>query len=249
MHVVITGASSGIGEALAKAWAKAGAHLTLVARRTHLLEEMASGLNTKVHIVAADLSDTDKCTDWLEGAKAALGDIDVLVNNAGVQIVGPAEAESREESERLFRLNVLTPMHLARTVLPSMLARKEGAIVNVASLAGINPTPYMFSYSASKAAIAAASEVLHGELHGTGVHVVTVYPGPVKTAMANAAVEKMGGNAKLIPMGDADELAERVLDAITMKRDRVIYPSSYQLGAIFPRLAHWLMARLTPGMR
>jgi short-subunit dehydrogenase len=249
MHVVITGASSGIGESMARAWARRGADLTLVARRTQLLEALAQDLKVKTHIVAADLSDTDRCADWLASAEAALGPIDVLVNNAGVQLVGPAELEDRDASERLFRLNVFTPLHLIRAVLPSMLARRDGAIVNISSLSAINPTPNMISYCGSKAAIGAASEALHAELHNTGVHVLTVYPGPVKTAMADAAVEKIGGVASRVPMGDSDELADKIIDAIAMKRDRIIYPATYYIGAWFPRITHWILARMTPQMR
>src|SRR3954468_17162556 len=105
MHVVITGASSGIGEALAREYAQAGAQLTLVARRRELMDKLAADLKVKCHVVAADLSDAAQATSWLAAAESALGPVDLLINNAGVQIVAPTVEISVEETRRLIQLN------------------------------------------------------------------------------------------------------------------------------------------------
>src|SRR5689334_14509656 len=105
MHVAITGASSGIGEAIAREYAKAGAHLTLVARRRDLLEAIAKDA-PKAQVVAADLSDVAHAADWVAPAEQALGPIDVLINNAGVQIVGPSVDVDPAEGERLIAVDL-----------------------------------------------------------------------------------------------------------------------------------------------
>jgi short-subunit dehydrogenase len=129
-----------------------------------------------------------------------------------------------------------------------MIARGSGTIVDIASLSAIAPTPYMPWYSASKAALAAASETLHGELRGTGVHCVTVYPGPVDTAMARNAMVRFN-NAKAAtaaPSGTTEELARLVRNAIVGKHDRIIYPRSYWTARWFPGITRFVLDRFAP---
>src|SRR5262249_38267353 len=130
----------------------------------------------------------------------------------------------------------------------NMLARGHGTIVNVASLAGIAPVPAMLYYNAAKAGLAAASEALHGELMRSGVHVVTVYPGPGATAMERAAREVYGdrGAVNLIPTGRPEVLARRIRRAVERRRARVIYPRFYALARHFPALTRWIIDRVTP---
>ena len=109
-HVVVTGASAGIGEAIARELGRAGASLTLVARRKEKLDALARELGGKTHIVQADLSDTARCCDWIAAAEAALGPIEVLVNNAGAQIVGDLVTCDPEKGEEMMRLDLFTPM-------------------------------------------------------------------------------------------------------------------------------------------
>lgn len=251
MHVVITGASSGIGEALAHEYLRRGAKVTLVARRLDRLEKIAEGRAEACHLVRADLAEPEPTFDWLAGAERAHGPIDVLVNNAGVQIVAPFVATPIADAERLFRVDALTPFRLTQRVLPAMLARGSGCIVDVASLAAIAPTPGMVFYNAAKAALAALSESLRGELRGTGVHVVTVYPGPVSTDMERAARDAYGDTAaaRAVPTGRTDVLARRIADAVTHRRARVIYPRVYALTRHFPNVTRFLLDRLTPRTR
>lgn len=254
MHVAVTGASSGIGEAIVRKFAAEGADITLVARRTELLNTIASELPEKSHVATADLSDLERCTDWLRPAIDVLGPIDVLVNNAGIQIVEPFEEADADRHDKVLRVNLNAPLRIARTVVNQMMeGSQQGSIVNIASLAALAPTPFMSSYNASKAGLAAASESLRGELRETGINVVTVYPGPVKTAMADAAVEAYestgDGSASALPIGDTETLAKLVHKAVRKRKRRVIYPRVYGVVNWFPSITRWMMDRYTPSLR
>ncbi|MFZ5478640.1 MAG: SDR family NAD(P)-dependent oxidoreductase [Myxococcota bacterium] len=249
MHVVITGASTGIGEGLARAWARKGASLTLVSRRRAALDALAASLGTPCHVVAADLADPAQATAWLAGAEAALGPVDVLVNNAGVQIVGPTETIPPEQAEALLRLDLLAPLALVRAVAPGLLARGRGAVVNVSSLAALAPTPGMAHYNAAKAGLAAFSESLRGEWRRTGVNVVTVYPGPVRTNLADVALGAYGKLPLPIPFGTVDGLARRVVAAVEGGRGRVVYPAVYAIVRHFPQVTRFVLDLATPRPR
>jgi short-subunit dehydrogenase len=246
MHVAITGASSGIGEALVREYASAGASVSLIARRKDLLDSIAASLPTPCFVKSVDLIDHENAAGWIAEAEAKLGPIDILINNAGMQIVAPAEETDAAQGEAVLRLNLLTPLRLTRAVLPAMLRRGAGTIVDIASLAGIAPTPGMHHYNAAKGGIAAASEALRGELRGTGVHIVTVYPGPVSTALANASFERYGNDMKWMPTGTTAVLARKIRRAAEKKQARVIYPRVYVLSRHFPALTRFLLDRFTP---
>ena len=250
-HVIVTGASSGIGEALARAFLARGDRVTLAARRTSLLEALAKDYPERAFVHAVDLGKWANAEGLLQAARAAHGPVDVLVNNAGVQIVGPTEGTDFEAGVALLELNVHTPLRLTTLLLPEMIARKSGTIVDVASMAAIAPTPGMFFYNASKAALAAASEGLRGEVRRHGVHVVTVYPGPVKSAMESAAREKYVASkaATSTPTGTPEKLAELVLAAIDKKRPRVVYPKVYGMARHFPNMTRWVVDALTPELK
>jgi short-subunit dehydrogenase len=252
VHVVITGASSGIGEALAREYLGRGASLTLVARRRGKLEEIAQGHADRCRVVEADLTAHEHAADWVDAAAEVLGPIDVLVNNAGVQLVGRTVDAVVEDCERMLRLNVLSPFRLTKHVLPGMLARGRGTIVDIASMAAIAPTPGMFYYNASKAALAAASESLRGELRGTGVHVMTVYPGPVRTAMeatGRAAYVETAMMKLFTPTGEADVLARKIANGVASGRARIIYPATYGVSRHFPNLTRFFLDRFTPPLK
>ena len=126
MHIAITGASSGIGASLARELARHGHALTLVARREDRLRALAADLApAKVTVVPWDLGDVARAAGWIPIAEAALGPIDVLINNAGVQIVAPSAGVDPDEGDRLFAIDLLAPLRLTRAVLPQMLAQVE----------------------------------------------------------------------------------------------------------------------------
>lgn len=253
MHVVVTGASSGIGHAIAQRFAATpGAKLTLVARRQAALDTLAADLSCPTHVVARDLSDLAHASDWLAAAQSALGPVDVLINNAGVQVIGDTASIDIDEGERSLRLNLLTPLRLTRAVLPDMIARGHGTIVDIASMAAIAPTPRMTYYNASKAALAAASEALRGELRPTGVHVVTVYPGIIPATEMGEKGLAAYAPSKLValqPTGTPTTLADLIHRAVTRRRPRVIYPRLNAFARHFPNTTRWLMDRFTPALR
>lgn len=246
--MVVTGASSGIGEALAREFAHAGAKVTLVARRRELLLSLAAELGPKTHVVAHDLSDVDKADAWLAGAVQKNGPIDVLINNAGRSLVTFTDEMELSDGKHLLSLNLLTPVHLCRTLLPEMLRRKSGVLVNVSSVAAMTPVLGGAWYSASKAGLAAASESLRAELRGTGVHVVTVYPGPVHSALAVYGMSRLEvtRSAGWLQWGTANVLAKRVRKAVEQRQARVIYPRMYFFARWLPALAQWLNEKFAP---
>jgi short-subunit dehydrogenase len=249
MHVFVTGASSGIGEGVVRVFADAGYDVTMVARRKSELERIASDLPSSVkhQILVADVTKLDGLDDLIVRAEEGLGAIDVLVNNAGVQIVAPTVEVTPEDGERLMTVNVLAPFRLTRTALRRMIARGRGTIVDIASMAALAPTPSMFHYSASKAALAAASECLRAEVREQGIHVVTVYPGPVDTKMARDAVARYSKDPTFgMPTGDTITLGKLILKAVRKKRDRIIYPKPYALARMFPALTRVVMDRFSP---
>lgn len=180
---MITGASTGIGAALARQLAAAGARLALVSRKTHTYE-----LEGAVWI-AADLTvRADRERAWRE-AEAALGEIDVLVNNAGAGAYTPTLRMEEGMWDYLYELNLNAPIHLTRLALPAMLVRRRGLVVNIASVAAQVPLPWFTLYSTTKAGLLTFSHGLRMELEGTGVTTVAVCPGYVKTPFqANALV-------------------------------------------------------------
>ncbi len=248
MHAFVTGASAGIGEAIARQLASEGYDLTLVARRVDQLERVAAELEgVQTRVVAADLTKLDTLAGLIREAEAALGPIDVLVNNAGMQIVARTPNVTPEAAERLMTLDLFAPLRLTQAVLPGMIARRAGTIVDIASLAALAPTPGMAHYSAAKAGLAAASEALRPELKAQGVHVVTVYPGPVQTRMADAAVDRYDVDPlRGMPIGTAQGLARQIGAAIRRRRKRVIYPAAYRLAWHFQGLTNWVVGLASP---
>jgi short-subunit dehydrogenase len=251
MHVLVTGASAGIGEGIAREYAKRGAKLTLSARREDRLRELANELGGKAAVVPADLSKTSAVPALCRAAEAAHGPIDVLINNAGVQIIEHAHKTDPIAGEALLELDLASPLRLIRELLPGMRERGSGTLVNVASMAALSPVPGMLYYNAAKGGLANASEALRGELRGTGVNVVTVYPGPVHTDMGDTGLTKYDDHPSLAfaPWGTTDELAHKVVRAVELGQARVIYPSTYALSLYFPNLSRWFSLRFAPPLK
>ncbi len=248
MHVVITGASSGIGLAIAKAFDVPGNRLSLVARRKVELAQLRAQLRCESQAIVADLSNAEEPIGWLVRAETTFGPADVLINNAGTSYVEPSAQVDTERVRRIFQINVHTPIAAIHHVLPAMLARKSGCIVNVASNAAFQPAPYFSHYTATKGALGNFSESLRMEVSRDGVHVATIYPGPVKTPMAdrNFAQVKESSSTRFAPVGDADVLAKLVLRAVRRKQARVIYPSLYAIGWYLPGIGRFIAEHFVP---
>lgn len=243
LHVAITGASSGIGRALALEFGRNGAAVSLVARRRALLEECARELPGPSAVIACDLGAGDAAS-WIGEAEAALGPIGVLINNAGVERIAATAEMDRAETERLMRVNLLAPLEIIRAILPGMLARGAKAITELILMM----PPGMAFYGASKAGLAAASESLRGELAKTPVRVLTVYPGLIATAMGRASMAAYEPSLalRLHPSATPEQLARAIRKAWLRGKPRLIYPRSNVTMRWFPTLMRWTMDHFTP---
>ena len=195
---LITGASSGIGYELALVFARNGYRLVVVARDRVRLDSLAQTLQTRhgasVVVLPHDLSRPSAPNDLMRDLANASVEVDVLVNNAGFGTHGPFAQSDMDAQLRMMQVNMAALTHLTRLVLPGMLARRAGKILNVASTAAFQPGPMMAVYYASKAYVLSFSEALANELAGTGVSVTALCPGPTKTefqARANVGHTKM----------------------------------------------------------
>lgn len=182
---LVTGASAGIGGAIAHDLAARGHNLILVARRKELLDELAHELagahGIRAEVLPTDLADA-RARERLPARvdKLAL-DVEILINNAGFATSGPFQDSDPARELEQVRVLVEAVVALTRAFVPSMVERRRGAILNVASTAGMQPLPYNAGYSAAKAYVLTFSEALHQELRGHGVTVTALAPGPVET--------------------------------------------------------------------
>jgi short-subunit dehydrogenase len=180
--ILLTGASRGIGPHIARELARRGAALILTARDAASLAEVAAqceGLGARVRVIACDLTEPGACPRLVEQA----GDVDVLINNAGVEHTKALLDQTDAEVAAQLALNLAVPIDLTRLLLPGMLARKSGIICNIASMSGKGATPFNSIYAASKFGLVGWTASLRLELHGAGVHVGVVCPGFVAEGM------------------------------------------------------------------
>lgn len=179
-HVLITGASRGIGRALADAFAQRGARLSLVVRNEAGAEKVS---DLKANVILADLGNPDEVAQIVPAAQSAHGPVQVLINNAAVNLAGPLANVGQIELRERLNCNFATPMELMRAVLQEMLAARSGTIVNISSLAGDMAVRNVIPYGASKAGLGLATRALRRELKGTGVSAQLVVLGAVDTQM------------------------------------------------------------------
>jgi short-subunit dehydrogenase len=240
--VLITGASAGIGRACALALAAEGAKLILVSRSRAALEETARLVApAEAYILPADLADTHSIGALCTQIRERFERLDILINNAGVGLYVPSYQSDPETVRRLFALNVLAPIELVRLLLPML---DDGScIVNVSSIVGKVPLPWMPLYSASKHALSAYSDALRMELDGSGIRVLAVHPGYVSTGfgvntLAGRIPENIGGRKRFGI--SAEQCAAAILDGLRSGKRTVVTP---RIG--------WALiaaARLIPGL-
>ena len=184
---LITGAGRGIGRATAIAFAKEGINLGLLGRTIENLEAVASELQTygvKVSIAAADVSNMESVNTAVEKIRGELGPIDILVNNAGISKFGKFLEVDPEDWAKIIQVNVMGVYYVTRAVLPDMIEKNAGDIINISSTAGQKGAPVTSAYSASKAAVIALSESLMLEVRKQNIRVVTLTPSTIATDMA-----------------------------------------------------------------
>lgn len=248
-HVAITGAAGAIGGALARAMRAAwsGCELALVDRDEAALVALARELGAAtIHI--ADLRDVDALPALVTTIEQN-GPLDGLVNCAGVMKVQHVSTWRWTDAQDLLTIDLLAPLRLQDLVVRGMVERGRGLVINVASMAGRVPLRGAAYYGASKAGLAMASEIARADLAPHGVRVVTVYPGPVKSALEAGARADYGGGglfARFAPTGDPRELARRIMSAVAADQPRVIYPRLYQAGWAATNLASWFALAYGP---
>jgi short-subunit dehydrogenase len=227
--VIITGGSEGVGAATARAFADVGANLVLVARTRKNLEQIAGELRekTRVEIVPMDVSDADACANLFKKADYELGAVHVLVNNAGYHQRGPVESVAADDLGKMIDVNLKAPVMLCRMAIPYMKAAGEGAIINVASLAGRTPVPGAATYSASKFGLRAFTFALAEELTGTGIKLAALSPGPIDTGFIMSNIDNVTDLTFSQPLSTAEECAAEILKLCTNdKRERSMPPVS-----------------------
>ncbi len=222
---LVTGASSGIGVAIAKELARAGARLALTARRAGLLEAVADECrelgSPAVAVIVDDLADPAAAARIAEQATAVLGGVDVLVNNAGFAVPGLSERADPARVAAMIQVNCASPVALTRLLLPPMLARGRGWILNVASMAGIVPAPFQAGYAGTKAFNLNWSESLREEVAARGVVVSALCPGVTDTEFFEAAGYRHLGKFMKHRMA-AEPVARAGIRALSKKRPRVV---------------------------
>jgi clavulanate-9-aldehyde reductase len=220
--IAVTGASSGIGEATALACARAGATVSLAARRKERIDELAeriSGLGGRALAVQTDVSDEAQANAFVQRTASELGRIDVLVNNAGVMLLGPINGADTQEWRRMIDANVYGVLYCTHAALPLMLQQSSGHIINVSSVAGRFARAGSGVYNLTKFGVGAFSEALRQEVAPAGVRVTLIEPGAVATELPEHnrpeiidAMRKMF--ADVTPL-DADDIANAIVYAIS----------------------------------
>lgn len=221
--VLVTGASAGLGELFARHYAAAGRHVALVARRADRLDALAKELAAAHGVTALalpfDLQQPDAPAALVAAIEARGHAVDVLINNAGFGARGEFAALDRERQLGMVDLNVRSLVDLTHRLVPAMIARRRGAILNVASTAAFQPGPWMAVYYASKAFVLSWSEALHEELKPHGIHVSALCPGP--TATEFGAVAGLG-DAPLFRLFGADAAAVVRDGVVGLERNRAV---------------------------
>jgi short-subunit dehydrogenase len=252
--VLVTGASMGIGEAIARAFSGAGAKTVLAARSLGRLEAIARNLPTDSLLLQVDMARPDQVLAMVSRTAEHFGRVDILVNNAAVGMYAAAADMSPEKLETLVRTNWLGPVYAVQAVIPYMRKQGGGQIINISSVAGKVAFPWMGAYCASKFALNAFSDSLRMEVRQDHIHVLTVCPGRVRTAFTENAF-KDGATSPLFPGGiSAERVARAVLRASSRNRREIVVPADNRLlgwlHSIFPSSVDYLMTCvLRPRMR
>jgi dehydrogenase/reductase SDR family member 7B len=252
--VWITGASSGIGEAIAYAFARKGAKLILSARSTQRLNEVKDRcLSPEQHLVLPlDLTDTSTCANKVRIVLDAFGRIDMLINNGGISQRSFAFDTSLDTDRKIMETNFFGTVALTKSVLPSMIERGSGQIIVISSLAGKFGTPLRSTYCASKHALQGFFDSLRAELSFRGIKVLVVCPGFIRTNISINALcadgSCQGTMDKAQAGGMAPEVcAEKIIHAIEQGKDEVLIGGKEVLGAYLkrfvPGIFRWIIAR------
>jgi short-subunit dehydrogenase len=245
-RLFITGASTGLGQGLADHYARAGAHLGLVARRESLLRELEkewTARGARVEVYAGDVADTDFMARSAQAFAAAAGGVDLVFANAGVAIENRVMEGDAREIASLMNINVVGVTNTVVPFVPQMVKQGSGVLCAVGSMAGHSPLPGRAAYSASKACVTTFMSALRMELHGTGVHAMVVCPGYVDTALTK-------GQKGMMFVIDVPRAVEYMVGAIESRKRTYSFP--WQMNAlkeVMTRAPESVIRRLAPPPR
>lgn len=244
---LVTGASSGIGEAIVRELAGDGVHTVVVARRTDRLEQLAAELRD-VEVLAADLCDADglrRVAARIEGTEVP----DLVVNNAGFGTSGSFHELDADRLDREVQLNVAALTRLSRAALGVMVPRRRGWLLNVSSVASFQPAPHLAVYAATKAYVTSLSESLHEEVRGTGVVVTALCPGLTRTEFQQVSnTEHYQSNYPSFAWLSADAVARAGLDDVARGRALSVPGVMYKGVALATGMAPRGIARRLSGL-
>lgn len=259
--VLVTGGSTGLGLAIARAFCSAGARVVIAARTAGKLEQAAASLRQggcDVLAVPADIRQQADVDALIAKSVQHFGRIDVLVNNAGSSARGAAIETTAEEFAELMDLNFTALVRCTRAAMPELL-KSRGHLINIGSLAGKTAARYMGAYSATKFAVSAYSQQLRLELGPQGLHVLLVSPGPIardepriyseeKVASLPPGARKPGGGAK-VKLIQPDWLAEQILRACERRKPELIVPGKarlvFAISQLSPSLGDWIIRKMS----
>jgi short-subunit dehydrogenase len=245
--VLLTGGSRGIGPIVAEALGRRGANTAIAARSKSGLDEVATrlkGFGVETLVVPADLREQSQREELVSCILRRFGKIDILVNNAGLETEGAYTDLTWSAISETIEVNLSAPMALVRLVLPGMVERKVGHIVNIASIAAKSGAPYAATYSGTKAGLAEWTRALRLELAGSGVRLSTIFPGYVREVGMFA---KFGMRSPwLVGSCAPSQVAHAVITAIEKgKIERIVNSRplrySFMLNELSPSLGDWLM--------
>ncbi|HEX6117441.1 MAG TPA: SDR family NAD(P)-dependent oxidoreductase [Solirubrobacterales bacterium] len=249
-NALVTGAAGGLGRYICRALAAQGANVVVSDLDGGALDARAkevAGFGTRVEAVAADLAKQGERRGLIEQAERALGPIDLLVNNAGVEFVGPYAEAPLSQIDLITKVNLLTPMELTRIALPGMLERRRGHVVNIASLAGKASLAYFHTYNATKFGVVGFTHAIRHELSGEPVSTSVICPGFIARegmyGRVEDYVEQHGGN----PLGASppERVGAAVVRAIREDQAEIIISRRpirplIALASVAPKAAIWL---------
>jgi short-subunit dehydrogenase len=254
-RILLTGASGGLGSALATALARRGARLGLAGRRHEPLQALAGTLATagaEVVPLVEELTADGAPGRLVQAMQAHFGGIDVLVNNAGISAFTDFASQDPASIAATVQTNVTAPLLLTRAVLPQLLAQGHGAVVNIGSMFGSIACAWFAGYSTSKFALRGFSEALRREVAGSGVAVLYAAPRALRTPINGPAVERMAAAIDM-PMDDPAPVAERIVRALERGRKEIYlgYPEALfvRLNGLLPRLVDTALRRQNRQMR
>jgi short-subunit dehydrogenase len=251
--VIITGASMGIGEALARAFLAEGARVVLSSRALSRLEEVRSriGSTDRTLAVACDVQSREQIDSLVRTCRDRFGSIDVWINNAGYGMLDSVATMSMEECRRLFATNFFGAIDCIQAITPVFQAQRRGTIINVSSVVGHLPVPHMGAYSASKHALNAISEAARLELEPYGIRVLSVCPGRIKTSFGTNIVKGAQGKriGQSLQQGISAERCARAIMSGYLRGTREVFVPWHafwisHLYEFFPQLVEFGMRRM-----